>query len=55
MYECDPGYSITGGDSERIRTCTDNDGSLVGRWSGTAALCSGTLAYACILQCIFHQ
>ncbi len=41
-YECDPGYEITSGDSER--TCTDDGSSSVGEWSETAAIvCSGVI------------
>ena len=39
-YECDTGYEITGGESER--TCTSDGSSSVGQWSGTAPVCSGT-------------
>ncbi len=38
-YECDPGYEMVSGDSER--TCTDNSDSPDDQWSGTAAVCSG--------------
>ncbi|XP_064386667.1 sushi, von Willebrand factor type A, EGF and pentraxin domain-containing protein 1-like [Halichondria panicea] len=37
MYECDPGYEITGGDSER--TCTGDSSSPSGLWDGTAPQC----------------
>ncbi|XP_064386521.1 uncharacterized protein LOC135335055 isoform X2 [Halichondria panicea] len=37
-YECDTGYEITGGESER--TCTSDGSSSVGQWSGTAPVCS---------------
>ncbi len=40
-YECNTGYEITSGDSERI--CTGDDGSSVGEWSGSAAICLGIL------------
>ena len=46
-YECDPGYEITGGDSER--TCTGDGSSSVGEWSETSVLCSGTN-----IICIIH-
>ncbi len=40
VYECNPGYEVTGGDSER--TCIGDGNSSVGEWSGTASACSGT-------------
>ena len=40
-YQCDTGYEVTSGNSER--TCTGDGSSSVGEWSGTtAAVCSGT-------------
>ncbi len=43
VYECDTGYELTSGDSER--TCT---GNTVGEWSGSAPVCTGSLF---LLQC----
>ncbi|XP_064386860.1 sushi, von Willebrand factor type A, EGF and pentraxin domain-containing protein 1-like [Halichondria panicea] len=37
-YQCNPGYEITSGDSER--TCTGDVRSSVGEWSGRKAVCS---------------
>ncbi len=41
MYECDPGYELTSGPSKRI--CTGDGNSSVGYWSGSIAVCSGTI------------
>ncbi len=40
VYECNLGYELTSGDSER--TCIGDVMSSVGMWSGTTAVCSGS-------------
>ncbi len=42
-YQCDLGYEVTSGNSER--TCTGDGSNSVGEWSGTAAVCFGTINY----------
>ncbi len=44
MYQCNDGYSLASGDSER--TCTGDGTSTVGQWSGTAPVCSGIVFIA---------
>ena len=51
-YQCNPGYEITSGDSER--TCTGDVRSSVGEWSGRKAVCSGTLTYCNIRLYSLH-
>ena len=48
-YQCDSGYELTGGDT--VRTCTDDGSSPVGRWNGTAPICSGITRTRSIIPC----
>ena len=38
-YSCDSGYGLMGGDT--VRTCEENEGSVIGAWSGMASSCGG--------------
>ena len=44
VYECDIGYEVTSGDSER--TCTESALTLEGIWNGTISTCSGIVVWA---------
>ncbi len=43
VYECDTGYVITSGDSERACTGHGDGRSPVGEWNGTVAVCTGVI------------
>ncbi len=44
VYECDIGYEVTSGDSER--TCTESGMNSEGIWNGTIPTCSGIVVWA---------
>ncbi len=50
VYECNLGYEITNGGSER--TCTGDVRSSVGEWSETTAVCSGIHMHAWRQVCV---
>ena len=45
-YSCDSGYSLEGGDVERV--CEHDGVSISGEWSGTAPECVGEPMSSCI-------